>query len=427
MKKESRKTQESKMEIFFRTHSLLSMVTVALLGLASIFVMIGLIRIMEYPHRTWAMIDSLPHHERSYSGRRTYNKYAFEILYSTEDGQIVTEDIEYSSSCRLNIESGNRIYIGYGKNKQGTYKATLTYTIDDFFMIAGFFICLWLICCAVALAKRRNPRKEDLVMGIGYLSTSILCFASLVLILMYPSVLEDAYKRFVGSMTIDFTNTVCLGSYEQDGDTSNGPEPIEWAIIDSDEDSITLMSKYIIDSLPVNYIREYNDSLDSVDQVYMENLDDIKKNLPEDAKKDWENSDLRQWLNNDFYNLAFSSEEKSQIQTVNLCNWNGAYYSRANSTEDKVYLLSSTETLKYQDIDNFMPCDYTDYAKERGKDTDQSGFFLRDQPGSFANYKIYTSQKSYFEFLVGFRFAPYSVNSSYLRYGIRPVIKIDKN
>lgn len=47
-------------------------------------------------------------------------------------------------------------------------------------------------------------------------------------------------------------SVVTLGSYEQDGDTENGAEPIEWRVIEKTEDGLLLLSEYIIESMPYN-------------------------------------------------------------------------------------------------------------------------------------------------------------------------------
>ena len=41
-------------------------------------------------------------------------------------------------------------------------------------------------------------------------------------------------------------STVFFGSYEQDGNTENGPEPIEWLVLEDDGETMTLLSRYIL-------------------------------------------------------------------------------------------------------------------------------------------------------------------------------------
>ncbi|SHF04096.1 DUF6273 domain-containing protein [Schwartzia succinivorans] len=83
-------------------------------------------------------------------------------------------------------------------------------------------------------------------------------------------------------------DVIAFGVYEQDGNTANGPEPVEWLVIDRIGDEALLMSACCIDARP------YNDTLF--------------------APVTWETSALRRWLNGDFLKGAFSEEERSLIR-----------------------------------------------------------------------------------------------------------------
>ncbi len=80
---------------------------------------------------------------------------------------------------------------------------------------------------------------------------------------------------------------ITFGSYEQDNDLSNGKEPIEWVVLENNEDNVKVISRYILDAVP-----------------YHQNNEEVQ----------WKDSTIHEWLNNDFYNAAFSDEEKKQIQ-----------------------------------------------------------------------------------------------------------------
>lgn len=47
--------------------------------------------------------------------------------------------------------------------------------------------------------------------------------------------------------------TVTFGRYEQDNNLGNGPEPIEWIVLDSNNGEVLLLSKYGLD------VKKYND------------------------------------------------------------------------------------------------------------------------------------------------------------------------
>lgn len=64
----------------------------------------------------------------------------------------------------------------------------------------------------------------------------------------------------------------------------------------------------------------------------------------EKGETSWENSEVRKWLNNDFYNDAFSEEEKQGVVLKTLDNTEDTKgYQSGNSTQDKVALLSLRE------------------------------------------------------------------------------------
>ena len=116
--------------------------------------------------------------------------------------------------------------------------------------------------------------------------------------------------------------TIKFGKYEQDGNEANGPEDIEWIVLENDGKRVFVVSKYVLDGVM------YHDSETAVN---------------------WETSYLRNWLNNDFFNNAFSETEKNEIPSVTLTNQANTYYNKpaGNNTTDKVFLLSLEEAEKY--------------------------------------------------------------------------------
>ena len=73
--------------------------------------------------------------------------------------------------------------------------------------------------------------------------------------------------------------TIVFGAYEQDNDTSNGAEPIEWSVLAKEDDRILVISQYALDCQPYN-----------------------KKN----ESVIWETCSLRSWLNDIFLELKGS-------------------------------------------------------------------------------------------------------------------------
>lgn len=121
---------------------------------------------------------------------------------------------------------------------------------------------------------------------------------------------------------------ILFGHYEQDGDTSNGPEPVEWEVLEESDGRMLLISRYVLDAMPYN---------------------------TEKTDVTWEKSSIRQWLNDDFYNNAFDADEQKGIVKVKLSNPNNACWGTkgGKDTEDHVFLLSAEELRKYYNFNTW--------------------------------------------------------------------------
>ena len=161
-------------------------------------------------------------------------------------------------------------------------------------------------------------------------------------------------------------STVTFGSYEQDNNSSNGKEDIEWIVLANDGNKSLLISHYALDG------QSYHSKDESVT---------------------WETCSLRPWLNGTFLNAAFSVDEQDAIQQTSVDNSKSQGNSRrstngGNNTTDQIFLLSYTEAEKYFDSNSDRICKPTAYAKAKGAYTNDSGsgeWWLRS-PGSFQSY-----------------------------------------
>lgn len=140
---------------------------------------------------------------------------------------------------------------------------------------------------------------------------------------------------------------VYFGTYEQDNDTTNGKEDIEWLVLAKENNRILVVSDKALDCKP------YNQSQDYVT---------------------WETCSLRKWLNNDFINAAFTAEERAKIPTVTVSADKNPEYNTnpGNATKDKVFLLSIVEAEKYFTSDEARRCVPTEYAISNGAYTSGS-------------------------------------------------------
>lgn len=146
--------------------------------------------------------------------------------------------------------------------------------------------------------------------------------------------------RYLGRVDQE-TETYTFGSYEQDGDSSNGKEPIEWLVLDRDGDRALLLSKYALD------YQSFMPFYEPVTEPYT-----------------WESCSLRRWLNGTFLNAAFSADERQRLLTTTVITSPGSLHRSDGpiTTEDRVFLLSNTEVYAYFASEAATAAEYTAYA-----------------------------------------------------------------
>ncbi|NLV34528.1 MAG: serine/threonine protein kinase, partial [Clostridiaceae bacterium] len=157
---------------------------------------------------------------------------------------------------------------------------------------------------------------------------------------------------------------IYFGEYEQDNNTSNNKESIEWQVLAKENNRFLVVSRYALDC------KEYNETYKTVT---------------------WETCTLRTWLNGSFYDNAFSSSEKAMILSSTIANENNPEYGTAggNKTTDRVFLLSISEAQKYFSSDYERRTEATAYAVKNGvwvydSDSDCCLWWLRS-PGYSSN------------------------------------------
>ena len=118
-------------------------------------------------------------------------------------------------------------------------------------------------------------------------------------------------------------DVIAFGSFEQDGDTTNGAEPIRWIVLERFDDRLLVLSADVLDG------RQYN-------HVPFQEVT-------------WADSDLRAWMNDDFLTAAFGPAQQGIIATV--CNSNEDQSVTGDEggadTQDRVFALSETESVIY--------------------------------------------------------------------------------
>ncbi len=129
-------------------------------------------------------------------------------------------------------------------------------------------------------------------------------------------------------------------------------EPLEWLVLDADRENgkLFVISRYALGAMAFSSkaISAYS----------------------------WENSIVREWLNGTLLNTAFTPEEQAAIQDTEvdlseeqgLKGWNSAGRA-AESTNDKLFLLSALEVQKYLVKDEWLLCAVPDSAEEKAYQT----------------------------------------------------------
>ena len=176
--------------------------------------------------------------------------------------------------------------------------------------------------------------------------------------------------------------TVFFGSFEQDNDTENGAEPIEWLVLGEEKGYKLLLSRYGLDCAP--YTTYYNHTT-------------------------WAGCTLREWLGGEFLSGAFTSEEAELIRNTSCVNSKktipaeyktnhdrSTHISTGNNTRDKVFLLSYKELTTYMPDVTTRACEPTPYAKAQGAywtETNGCGWWWLRSMGSWTQTAtvIYTS------------------------------------
>ena len=114
--------------------------------------------------------------------------------------------------------------------------------------------------------------------------------------------------------------TIEFGRYPFEADGTE--KPIRWIVLRREEGRALLLSAYGLDAKP------YNEKFEAVT---------------------WETCTLRRWLNREFFETAFTEDEKRRILLTKLQNEDDPRYQTpgGNDTEDRVFLLSVQEVEEY--------------------------------------------------------------------------------
>lgn len=119
-------------------------------------------------------------------------------------------------------------------------------------------------------------------------------------------------------------DAVVFGTYEQNGNTADGAEKIEWIVLEKQDDKLLLISRKCLDTKPINETR---------------------------SDVEWNQSTLFAWLNGEFAQNAFSETE-----LASLIEADGV----------KVTVPSAEEAKKYYEYDSWRTAEATEQAIKNG-------------------------------------------------------------
>lgn len=156
-------------------------------------------------------------------------------------------------------------------------------------------------------------------------------------------------------------SVITFGSYEQDDNSENGQEEIEWFVLAKNGTKLLIVSKYGL-----------------IRSRYNEKYGDVT----------WETSYIRERLNTSFLNDAFNSFEQNAIVSSNVTadiNESFRNINPGNDTIDKIFLLSIPEIKKYKDVCFWVSCSPTLSSKQKDQKNWSCLWWTRT-PGAFESY-----------------------------------------
>lgn len=192
-----------------------------------------------------------------------------------------------------------------------------------------------------------KPQKSKKKLSVILIAVfAALAIIGLLVFLFWPNI--KVMFTVLKLKNADVGETFTLGTYEQDGNTSNGAEEVEWILLAKEGDKALVISKYALDCIP------YNSDFES---------------------SSWETCTLRTWLNDDFYNTTFSKAEKRAIAITTVSADANPKFGTdpGKDTQDPMFLLSVNETEKYVSDRDYLKCKPTKYATYGQIETSKAG------------------------------------------------------
>lgn len=178
-------------------------------------------------------------------------------------------------------------------------------------------------------------------------------------------------------------DTIAFGKYNQNGSEADGPEPIEWIVLDKQDGKLLLLSRYILFE-------------------------------GKSAGKEWIINDLRKSLNAEFHSAAFLPEEQNRICETPIVS---SYH--ATPIYDKIFLLSEEEVEKYLPTDDSRNCGFQYSTKDGGSWWLRSCYEVETEQKRILRRQIVVTQTGSFDFHT------FNTSSATISSGIRPAMWVE--
>ena len=162
--------------------------------------------------------------------------------------------------------------------------------------------------------------------------------------------------------TVQSGDCIPFGCFEQDGNTENGKEKLEWIVLSVKKPYVLLLSKNVLDVQPFS--------------------------VTESAA--WNDSALRQWLNNDFFADAFTPGQQNQILLAKRTDAKGY------ETAERILALSAEAVDEYfaaNDPHRLGVCTACAAAKLDGVSAGESVAWWLRTPGAGTDYTAVVSAR----------------------------------
>lgn len=221
------------------------------------------------------------------------------------------------------------------------------------------------------------------LLGEGKAEEAEAVFASLGELL--DPVRAATLRQWGAMRDLSVGKTVKLGLYEQDNDSENGPEEIEWTVVTVEDGKAMLVSRYILDMQPYH---------------------------PLQTPVTWADCGLRQWLNGEFLESAFPEELRGRLLTTKVLNYKAAETENQVVSEDLVYILHPTEASLLLGTPEGRVCSPTAYCSAQA-DSQEVNWRMRAS-GEASSYAFTVKPEGTYSCWLSDRLS-----------GVRPVIWVD--